>query len=462
MKNKWVIIGIIVVLALLAGVIAKKSGWIGDSGKKKVAVEEAKRRTIVQLVSASGKVQPETELKISSDVSGEIVDLAIKEGQVVKKGDLLAKIKPDIYASDLDRARASLNTSISGLAGSKSRLEQAQSQADKAKTAYDRAKQLFDDKVISQQDFETARSAYEVAKAEVDAAKQNIRGSQFGIESASATVKQAQENLNKTAIYAPVDGTISSLSKRKGERVVGTNMMDGTEIMRLANLNEMEVVADVSEADIIRVHLNDTAEIEIDAYNDRTFTGIVTEIANTANTNMLTQSTDQVTNYTVKIRILRSSYEDLIPKDNPNMSPFRPGMSASVDVKTTKVIDVISVPIQCVTTRDTTKDKKSDTKKFSMKAGEENKEKKSDNENATATDDEKNIVECLYIIKENKAERILVKTGIQDNNYIEIKSGLIGNEKVITKPYVTISKLLENGDDIEVVDEKELFEGEEK
>ncbi|MBL0051694.1 MAG: efflux RND transporter periplasmic adaptor subunit [Bacteroidetes bacterium] len=456
LRNKWFIIGLIAVILLIALVVAKKNGLIGESGDKKVSMELVSRHNIVEIVTASGKVQPEAELKITSDVSGEIVDLFVKEGQVVKKGDLLVKIRPDIYLSDLDRVKASVNTSKSGLAGSKSRMEQAKSQSEKADFAFKRAKQLYDDNVISQQDFENAKSAYDIAKAEVDAALQNIKASEFGIQGANASLKQAQENLNKTILYAPVDGTISSLSKEKGERVVGTNMMDGTEIMRLANLNEMEVIVDVSETDIIRVSMSDTADIEIDAYDDRKFKGVVTEIANAAKTSLMQQSTDQVTNYTVKVRILRDSYKDLMNESNANQSPFRPGMSASVEIRTKEASNVVAVPIQCVTTRDTSK--KADAKKIKIAIGGENKEEEKKDDKAPSKDDEANIKECVFVIEDGKAKRILVSTGIQDNNFIEIKTGLKGGEKIITGPYLTISKLINDSDKIKVVSKDELFE----
>ena len=279
MKKK---IGIAVVIIIIGLVIAKKAGWIGSDDAMKVSVEAASKRDIVETVSASGKVQPEKEIKITADVSGEIVELLVKEGDVVKKGDLLCKINPEIYLSSLDRAQAAVNGSVANLSSSKSRLAQAESQLQKAELTYNRNKKLFDDKVISAQDFESIKSAYEVAKAEVDAARMAIASSEFTIKSSEASLKEPRENLNKTNIYAPVDGTVSKLSKEKGERVVGTNMMEGTEIMRLANLNEMEVSVDVSESDIVRVMRGDTAEIEIDAYLGRKFKGVVTEVANSA------------------------------------------------------------------------------------------------------------------------------------------------------------------------------------
>ena len=281
---------------------------------------------------------------------------------------------------------------------------------------------------------------------------QNVSGSSYGVKSAEASLKESMENLNKTSIYAPVDATISKLSKEKGERVVGTNMMDGTEIMRLANLNEMEVIVDVSENDIVRVHLNDTARIEIDAYNNRKFNGIVTEIANTANATSAI-STDQVTNFTVKIRILRESYADLIPEGSPNLSPFRPGMSATVDIETKKVENVIAVPIQAVTTRDTSAAAKS---KKENKPEEE--ESKSDNKQEEKVEKEKEkLKEVLFVVKDNKAVWKVVKTGIQDNNYIQIIEGIDEKDMVISGPYNVVSKELKNGDKIKIVDKSELF-----
>ncbi len=441
-------IGAVILIVLLA--VAKKAGWLGDDETLKVAVEKVARHTITETVSASGKVQPEVEVKMSADVSGEVVDLFVKEGDVVKKGALLGKINPEIYISTMDRMVAMVNTSKSTLEASRSRLMQAQSQLERANLTYQRNKKLYDEGAISASDFESIKSTWEVAKAEVDAAVQGVAGSDYGVKSSEAALKEARENLNKTSILAPVDGTISKLSVERGERVVGTSQFTGTEIMRIANLNEMEVSVDVSENDIVRVHLKDTALIDIDAYLDRKFKGIVTEIANSANVTGLT--TDQVTNFTVKIRIIRDSYADLIPADQPTYSPFRPGMSATVEVQTKKMRDALSVPIQAVTTRDTTVKESSKRK---LRPGEQKKTETPSTEN-----EENKTTECVFVMRDGKAVMTVVTTGIQDNTYIQINSGLKENEEVITAPYNAISKTLKDGTPVKVVAKEALFEKE--
>jgi len=435
MKKK---IGIALVIVIIGLVVAKKSGWIGSNDATKISVESATNRDIVETVSASGKVQPEKEIKITADVSGEIVELFVKEGDVVKKGALLCKINPEIYLSSLERSEAAVNGSVANLSSSKSRLTQAESQSQKAELAYNRNKKLFEDKVISSQDFESIKSTYEVAKAEVDAARMAIASSEFTIKSSQASLKESRENLNKTNIYAPVDGTISKLSKEKGERVVGTNMMEGTEIMRLANLNEMEVSVDVSESDIVRVSRGDTAEIEIDAYLGRKFKGVVTEVANSA-TLSGAQSTDQVTNYTVKARILRDSYQDLLEGKSADFSPFRPGMSTTIDIITNRVSNVLTVPIAAVTTRDTLKAK--------INKGTDIASSK--------------VKECVFVVVDGKVKMKFVKTGIQDNMNIQILEGLTQNDKVVASPFRVISKTLKEGDEVKVVSKEELFSVEE-
>lgn len=441
--------GIVIVILVVIFLIGKKAGWLGDGDVLKVTVDTVKLHTITEIVSANGKVQPEVEVKMSSDVSGEVVELFVKEGGQVIKGQLLAKINPKIYQSLQEQAAATLNSSKSNFENSKAGVLQAQAQLEKAESAYKRNKQLFDQGVISQADFEIIKSAYDVAKAALESAKQLQAGAQFGVTSAQASLQQSLESLNKTSVYAPVNGTISKLSVERGERVVGTSQFTGTELMRIANLNEMEVIVDVSENDIVRVSLNDTARIEIDAYNERTFSGIVTEIANTANT-ATGLSTDQVTNFTVKIRILRESYADLVPKDSVNLSPFRPGMSATVDIETKKVTNVPAVPIQAVTTRDTSA--KAGAKKTRAHAGDETTEKQSPE---TAKKDKMN--EVVFVAAEGKAVMKVVKTGVQDNNYIQIIAGLKTGEPVISGPYNTVNRELKNGDKVKVVDKKELF-----
>lgn len=437
-------------LLIVLLVVAKKAGWLGDEETMKVSTEKVSRQSIIETVSASGKVQPEVEVKMSADVSGEVVELYIKEGDVVKKGTLLGKINPEIYLSNMDRMTAMVNTSKSSLEASRSRVLQAKSQLDRAEATYNRNKKLFDDGAISASDFESIKSAFEVAKAEVEAAKQGVLGSDYGVKSSEAGLKEARENLNKTSIFAPVDGTISKLSVEKGERVVGTSQFSGTEIMRIANLNEMEVSVDVSENDIVRVHLNDTTLIDIDAYLDRKFKGIVTEMANSANITGMT--TDQVTNFTVKIRILRESYQDLVPANNPTYSPFRPGMSATVEIQTKNLKNIIAVPIQCVTTRDTTiRESKKTVVRFGESKPKENSEEKAAEEKSS---------ECIFILKDGKASMVAVKTGIQDNVYIQLLDGVTEGVDIITAPYNAISRLLKDGTKVKVVGKEELFEKE--
>ncbi|CAN5463620.1 efflux RND transporter periplasmic adaptor subunit [soil metagenome] len=428
------------------------------SGNKsiKVATESATQRNIIESVSANGKIQPEVEVKISSDVSGEIVELLVKEGDQVKKGDLLCRINPLIYESNSSRMVATLNGAKANLSNSKARLQQIKAAFVNTESTFNRNKKLFDQGAISQSDFDAAKAAYEGAKADVKGAEDNVDASDYNVKSTEASLKEANDNLAKTNIYSPVNGTVSKLNKEKGERVVGTAQMEGTEIMRLANLNEMEVSVEVNENDIVRVHNGDTTSIDVDAYLGRKFKGVVTEIANSANTTGVTA--EQVTNFVVKIRILQDSYMDLLAA-NKNIAPFRPGMSATVDIQTKKVNNVITVPIQSVTTR-------SDSTEFNLK----NKEKGGDDENegvVVKNDNDKTqnndalikIEECVFVYNatEGKVKLIKVKTGIQDNNYIEITSGVKVGDEIISAPYSAISKELKDGDKVNKVDKADLF-----
>jgi HlyD family secretion protein len=450
-RTRNIIIAAVAVFVIL--IVARKAGWYGKEEGKRVTADQVFRSTIVETVSASGKVQPEVEVKISADVSGEVVDLFVKEGDVVKKGTLLAKINPEIYMSAMERTEAAVSTSKANNENAISRLRQAESQYEKTKLDYNRNKKLYDEKVISASEFDAIQSAYEVSRLEVEAARQSVSASAFGVRSAEASLKEARENLNKASIFAPVDGTVSKLSVEKGERVVGTEMMAGTEVIRLANLNEMEVSVDVSESDIIRVHVGDTALVDIDAYVNRVFKGVVTEIANSSTASAAALSTDQVTNYTVKVRILRNSYADLIPADNPAYSPFRPGMSATVEIQTRKAMNVLSIPIQAVTTRDTTV-RKSDK---AVERTEPGPDEEADKPKATI--DATVVTECVFVVKDGAVEMRTVKTGIQDNLNIEILEGLAEGESVITGPYNIVSRLLKDGDKVTVVPKEELFSG---
>ena len=387
-KIKKLGVGIFILAVLL--LIGSLTGVIKTETALMVETEKVERRTITETVSASGKIQPEVEVKISPDVSGEIVALLVKEGDRVEKGDLLIKIKPDIYKSILERSKASLNTA-------KANLAKSQAQLTESEARFNRNKHLYNEDAISLSEFEQIEAAYKVAAL-------NVESSQYAVSSAEASLNEAEGNLNKTSIYAPVAGTISLLNVELGERVVGTGQMSGTELLRLADLSAMEVAVEVNENDIVRVNLNDTSIIEVDAFLGEEFTGIVTEIANSANVSGV--SADQVTNFEVKIRIL----------DNTN---FRPGMTASVEVQTKLVKDVISVPIQAVTTRKDTAD--SDNKK----------------------------VECVFKYEDNKAKFTIVKTGIQNDKFIQVLQGLSDSDVVIKGPYSLVSKTLKDGAEVE-------------
>lgn len=438
------ILGVLVGLLLLFIIIGRSAGWIGATHGVRVTVEAAEKRTIVEIVTASGKVQPVTEVKISPDVSGEIVEITVKEGDFVKRGDLLVRINPDIYISALDRVEASLNTSRANLANARARKSQAEAQFINAKAAFERSNKLFDQDAISESEFDTARSQFLVAQAEVEAGKQSVVGAEFQVKSAEATLREARENLTKTNIFAPMDGTISRLDAELGERVVGTSQFAGTEILRIANLNEMEVQVEVNENDIIRVNEGDIAFIEIDAYLNQRFRGEVTSIANSAISKAV--SVDQVTNFEVKIRILSDSYQHLIREDRPHLSPFRPGMSASADIQTQTAFDVLSVPIQAVTTRT---DVKSDKEKDEM---EEEKQERADK----AMD--RKVQEYVFVYSEDGTVKLIaVESGVQDSNYIQIVSGLNEGDQVVTGPFRAVSRALNDGDEVMVVDRTEVF-----
>lgn len=429
MKSKklfWYIL-IIAVAAVTILLVGKKAGWFGKEVAIKVATEKAEKRDIIEIITSNGKVQPQTEVKLSPDVSGEIVELHVREGDIVTKGKLLMKIKPDNYISIRNRVEASLNNT-------RARLKQAEAQLSQTKLEYDRKRRLWDQKAISEAEFEQASTAYNSARAEKEAAE-------FSVQSAEASLKEAEENLRKTTIYAPISGTISRLEVELGERVVGTELMTGTPLLRIADMDKMEVLVEVNENDIVRVHHQDTAIIELDAYLGRKFTGTVTEIPVSANVTGLT--TDQVTNFSVKVQVLRESYEELIT--DRNLYPFRPGMSATANIQTSRKADVLSIPVQAVTTR-------ADTTKTPVDLSYT-----SENENLQETSRREQLI-VVFLVEEGKALLREVETGIQDDNYIEIISGLEEGVEVITAPYSAISKRLENNSPVEVVEMKDLFE----
>lgn len=424
----------------------------GKEEKKLIFTEKAQKRTIIEIVSANGKVQPVNEVKISPDVSGEITDLFIKEGQEIKKGDVLLKIQPDLYQSAVNRAEATMNGQKSSLANAKSNLKQLKSNFANTEASYNRNVKLFKSGAISQSEFDLAQAQYDAAKANIEAANDNIEGAEFAVKSGEASLKEARDNLSRTTIYAPVDGTVSKLNNRKGERVVGTAQMAGTEIMRIADLTKMEVQVDVNENDIVRVHLGDTADITVDAFGDRKFKGIVTEIGNSANSAGVTA--DQVTNFPVKILILESSYADLLVGLKPNESPFRPGMTASVDVKTKTVVNVVSVPIGAVTIS-TGKDDAPQGEEGDEEGGGPPPNSEVKDKNDKGGDDEK-MEEVVYVYDNGKAKKVVVTTGIQDNNYIEITKGLADGAEVIAGPYRVVSKQLKNGTVVEKKTKEEI------
>jgi len=433
-KKTWIIIVIVLLVILIIFAVSKGNSSAGLP----VSVEKAQVGNIIETVSANGKIQPAQDVIISPYISGEVVELYVKEGDEVLAGDLLAKIDPEIYISAYERAEANLNSQQANLANAKARLAQSQASYKNTKVSYERNKSLWEQDVISQSEYDAAQAAYEVAKAEVDASKQTVASAQFGIKSAEATLREANDNLTKTTVSAPNSGTVSKLNVEKGERVAGASQFSaGTEIMRIANLQAMEVNVEVNENDIVRVTLYDTCIIEVDAYLNEEFLGVVTEIATSANT--IGVSAEQVTNFDVKIMVIPESYSNLIPEDNPNFSPLRPGMSATVEIRTEYASNVLVIPIGAVTTRDTT-----DTKQIAT-TEEEEKDKKKD------------FIEVVFVYDEGFATMKEVVIGIQDNTNIEIKEGLEEGEEVVTGPYSLISKSLKNGDELKKTDRKDLF-----
>ncbi len=416
MKKKtflWLLLGAIALITLL--IFGKKAGWFGkNENVKEVEVALMESISIIETVSATGKIQPEVEVKLSSEVSGEIIELPVKEGQQVIKGDLLVRINPDLIQAALNQSQAALQNARAQLARNEASLKNS-------KANYQRNKLLFEKGVISKAEWDNTISDYEMAQA-------NVKSAYYNVQSAAASVKQTRDNLSRTTIFAPMDGTISKLSVELGERVVGTAQMAGTEIIRVANLNNMEVEVDVNETDIVKVQLGDSTTVEVDAYLKREFKGIVTEIANSAETKV---SADQVTNFKVKVRILPESYQDLTEGKPENYSPFRPGMTATVDIITNKKDAVLAVPISAIIIKtDTSCTKKTTVKSKNIDA---NLEK----------------FECVFVKQNGKAKLRVVTTGIQDDTNIEVVTGLTEGEEVIIGPYNTVTKLLKCDDLVE-------------
>lgn len=433
-SNKWLFyllgaIGLIIVFL----VVGKSAGWIGKPNEIKVTLAEAKRVSITEKVSASGMVQPVVEVKLSPEVSGELIQLAVEEGDSVQQGQVLSKIRPDNFIAALEQSRASLNTQRANQASSAAALSRARATYQRAKLDFERQKRLWDEKVISEADWQLAEQNYEVAKNDLKSAEEQLEAARFVVKSSEASLSQAQENLRRTTIIAPMSGIVSKLNVEQGETVLGTQQFQGTEIMRIADLNQMEVRVNVNENDIIRVSIGDTVVIDVDSYSymDKEFSGLVTAIANTANDKA---SVDAVTEFEVRIKILNSSYRDLVKEGNKY--PFRPGMTASVEIITNQKDNVLSVPLAAVTTRIPGQEKKDQR--------DDTGEQEESQNNVPGNDDE--VKEVVFVEQEGMAKMREVETGISDYENIEIIEGVAEGEKVVSGPFLVVSKRLENDD----------------
>jgi len=441
------------ILIILGSLVALLIIWSIISPKlfpkfTQVATEKSAVRTINETVSASGKIKAHVEVKISPEVSGEVVELPVKEGDMVKKGQLLCKVRPDILQSEYDRTQAAYNTQKASVENANQMLAQSQATYDNQLAVYNRDKVLFDKKVLTASEFDAAKASYLGAKASLEAAKQSLIGAKYGLEQSQASVKEANGNLVKTTIYSPVDGVISKLSIQKGERVLGTQQFAGTEIMTISDLNQLDATVDVNENDINRIKLGDSAKIEVDAFNNKLFAGSVIEIGSAAN--VVGNTADQVTNFTVKVRLDPKSYMALLNKSSVNVSPFRPGLTATVDINTNHAA-ALAVPIQAVTTRE---EKKPD-------AGAP-KDNNNGNDNSSSSDNKQKsasiIKEYVFVYSAGKIKQVQVTTGIQDDSYIQVLSGLKDGDEVVSGPYSAISKTLADKMQVEKVDKSKLFQ----
>lgn len=434
-KILYIVGGVALVLILFA-VVGKSQGWVGKKKQLEVDIAKAEKATIVEKVSASGSVQPVVEVKISPEVSGEIIALDIEEGDSVSKGDFILKIRPDNFVSAYERAKANLNQVEANMAQAKANQARAQANYTRADQDFKRQRNLFEQKVISEADFQLAEANFEIAKQDLESAKENVKAAQFIVTSSKATVAEAKENLDLTEITAPMSGIVSKLPIEVGETVLGTSQFQGTEVLRIADLSKMEVKVDVNENDIIRISKGDTAIIDVDSYSymDKEFKGIVTQIANTANDKI---SSDAVTEFEVLIQILPSSYQDLIEEKGENY-PFKPGMTASVDILTETRSNVLTVPLSAVTTR--------------------NANEKDDN-NGEGSDEEseedEELLEVVFMVDGDFAKQVEVKTGISDFERIEILGGVAEGEEVVTGPFLAVSKRLKDGEAITPTNKEE-------
>ncbi|HEY8896009.1 MAG TPA: efflux RND transporter periplasmic adaptor subunit [Niastella sp.] len=455
MKKKkllWITLALVIVVIGLVGL--KSAGVIGKDEGLKVATEKVELRTIIETVNASGKVYPEIEVKVSPDISGEIVDLQVKEGDSVRRGQVLAKIYADIYSSQRTQAAAEVSRQQALVDNSKAQLASLESALELARNTYNRQKQLAAEKVISAAELEQAQNSFLTAQANLNAAKQNIRSGEAGIAGSRASLERANKDLSRTAVLAPMSGVVSLLNVKAGERVVGNSMMAGTEMMRIADMSIIEVQVEVGENDIPKVKLGDSALVEIDAYNNRKFKGLVTQIASSNTTaSLATSSSNDVTNYKVHIRLLRESYNDLFDPARPKSFPFRPGMNASADIQTRTKANVIAANINAVSTREKGTDKVVGTDK-----DKEEKDKeagKQEESKSTASD----LDEVVFVLqKDGTVKKVVVKTGIQDISNIEVTQGLKVGDEIVVSPYNVISKTLKDGTKVKVVPKDKLFE----
>ena len=451
-KLVWIIVSLLVIILLL--VFLKKAGVIGKEEGIKVSVEKVSKHSITEIVTASGKIYPEVEVKMSSDISGEIVELNVAEGDSVRKGQQLAKIYADIYSNQRNQAAAQVNQQEAMVDNSNAQLPGLKATMDAAQAQYDRQKTLLEQKVISQAEFETATTNLRTAQANYNAAQQSVHSNMAAVASAKANLAIQAENVSRTTMVSPLNGVVSLLSVKKGERVVGNSMMAGTEMMRVADMNKIEAIVDVGENDIPKVHLGDSATIEVDAYNNRKFRGIVTQIASSivsTSASTSTSSTNDVTNYKVHIRLDPKSYQDLMDAKRPKSLIFRPGMTASADIQTKTHNDVLTVPINAVTTRE-----KNAGSAAAAKDKKPVEDQYGDAKQVTSGGD---LDEVVFLLQADKSvKQVSVKTDIQDINNIEIVSGLKLGDEVVTGPYGTVSKILNNGTKVVVVDKEKLFE----
>jgi HlyD family secretion protein len=455
MKKKkllWITLGLVILVIGLFGL--KGAGVIGKDEGLKVATEKVELRNITETVNASGKVYPEIEVKVSPDISGEIVQLQVKEGDSVRKGQVLAKIYADIYSTQRNQAAAEVSRQQALVDNSKAQLESLKSALELAKTTFSRQKQLLAEKVISTAEYEQAQNSLQTAQANYNAALQNIRSGQAGIAGSQASLERANKDLSRTAVLSPMSGVVSLLNVKAGERVVGNSMMAGTEMMRIADMSLIEVQVEVGENDIPKVKLGDSALVEIDAYNNRKFKGLVTQIASSNTTaSSAAASSNDVTNYKVHIRLLYESYKDLFDPTRPRNFPFRPGMNASADIQTRTKNNVLSASINAVTTREKGTDKVVNDDKDKE---ERNKDKGAQEETKTTATD---LDEVVFVMqKDGTVKKIVVKTGIQDINNIEVTQGLKAGDEIVVAPYNIISKTLKDGTKVKVVPKDKLFE----